>query len=592
MSFSNLPTELHLKIAEYLTSNDLLVCIRLSKYNFATFCPVLWHSVIAFDFDGLVHREDHLSQQPSPLPLSALASSHPCHHNDGEEPDSQSESTIELKSEMNQECLDFGTILPRYSQHIFQLTLFSVKSLHDLGPACTNLTTLRFGFLLDFATPETQSLHALCSPSTLQKFRNDRGTTVVTISQILQQNPWLQSVGLKLPPSDDATMVLETLKGLRFLEELDIDWTRSRWQNELEQTEDAHQEQESGQSMGMDAAGSQRRPRRSFHCPQHIYNILDGCHCLRKLRIAGNANENENEHQMLQIHPEDYRTHTLLQALDLSRGGSFFQTNLIWKAIGLSPALHTLELPQELSKSDVRALVEIIQDHCPWIESLAFSSDLPAGEGPDHGDIGDIIDAVNCLRHVVLRQATIVDRRSILELLHAHANSIESLEIKRMYDIGHQETDVPALLVHLPRLKRFVSDTPLSLHKIIEYYQQPSQQQDQPTLSSGNDNITALSSSSFSNTTNLRVLDICVARLRQEEELSIADQDAFTAWICSSFKDLETLVIRHWDPTQYEYAPHTSDVALDIPRIQGSLRQMKFLRTAQIFGQVLDVDTL
>ncbi|KAF9186866.1 hypothetical protein BGZ51_001722 [Haplosporangium sp. Z 767] len=601
MSFCNLPTELHLKIAEYLTNSDLLACIRLNKYNFATFSPVLWHSVIVFDFDSLAQQEDHLSQQPSPQPLSASASSHLCihgrhyhgqyHHINEEAPVSHSESTIDIKSEMNEGCLDFGTILPRYSQHIFQLTLFSIKSLHDLGSACTNLTTLRFGFLLDFATTETQSLLALCSPSTLQKFRKGRGATVVTISQILQQNPWLQSVGLKLPPSDDATMVLETLKGLRFLGELDIDWTRSRWQNELEQMENAHQEQGSGQSVDLGTVGPQRHHRRSFHCVQHIYSILDGCHCLKKLRIAGNANENEDEHQMLQIHPKNYRTHTLLQVLDLSRGGSFFQTNLTWKAIGLCPALHALKLPQELSKSDVKALVETLPGYCPWIENLTFSSDLPAGDGPDHGNIGDIMDAMNCLRNVTFRQATIVGRRPILELLHRHVNSIESMEIKRMYDIGHQETDIPALLAHLPQLKWFISDTPLSIHKIIEYYQQSSQHQDQSTPSSGNDNITAFSSSPFSNTSGLRVLDICVTRLRQEEELSIADQDTFTTWICSSFKDLEVLMIRHWDPTQYEYAPYTSDVALDITRMQRSLRQMKSLRTVQIFGRVLNADT-
>ncbi|KAG0206890.1 hypothetical protein BGX28_001759 [Mortierella sp. GBA30] len=379
-------------------------------------------------------------------------------------------------------------------------------------------------------------------------------SSIQKILTTLTWNQCLRSVRLKLPYKSDPEPIILALTKLCFLDEIDIDWKPT--QDDLEQL-------------------APDQVLKSRLCAEHLFRILDNCCYLLRLRLAGCLSLNSG------VSAPIGRSHLLLRELNISRCGSFHRDQSVWKTLSLCPVVVSVALPGELSKDDVKHLRNIISEHCPLIESLSFIDDLPGADGPEHGDIGEIIAVVQKLKHLIIRQATIPQRLSLVDMLQPHASQLESIELVRLYEVGLQESDVPLLLARLPRLRRFVSDTPLSLTRILDVYRAVKGEH------------STSPSESDAGTEELRALDIRVTRLRDEDEqLGRGNQDEFMDWISSSFRNLESLVIRQWDPSRYMFAPVSREVRLDIPRAQSSLRSMLHLKHLEIFDKVLPLAPL
>ncbi|KAF9964976.1 hypothetical protein BGZ70_005640 [Mortierella alpina] len=405
---------------------------------------------------------------------------------------------------------DIKHTLQKYCHHVRSLAVDSLESFHTHSPAFTNLTSLRLGILYT------------CEgwPTTLDA--GFKENYVFGISSALKQNRHLKSVSLKLSRKFDPTPLIKALVSLPFLDNVDLDWRPT-----------AEEVSQLSSDPALDSM---------LHA-QHLVQILDSCRQLCRLRLA-----------------------------DISRCGSFHSDEHVWLLLGRCPNLVSASLPGELSKSDVDHIRDILSEHCPFIGHLAFTDSLPSGDGPDHGNLGEVIAAVPGLKHLTIRQATIPQRLSIVDmLLQPQTSQLESLELARLYEIGMQGADVPMILACLPRLKRFISDTPLSVSKAIEVYHACKRQ-----------------SSPASWSADLKVLDIRLHRSLQEEvNLSPEDQAEFMSWISCSFKKLESLTIRHWDTVGYKFAPMSREVRLDIPEAQASLSTMQFLNHLEIFDSVL-----
>ncbi|KAG0203136.1 hypothetical protein BGX28_004506, partial [Mortierella sp. GBA30] len=497
-TFTTLPPEIHLGIQHNLSYKDLLSCILISKKFSSLYSSSLWHTMCAYDLDHI-------------WPPSVRNSNGSCFEN--------KEHQLEIKQ-----------ILQKYSHHIRSLAVYSIASFQDLGPICTNLTSLRLGMPGEYETSPTRQLLDGFEESSIQK-----------ISNTLMWNKCLRSVRLKLSYKSDPEPIILALTKLRFLDEIDIDWKPT--QDDFDQL-----------------AGEQGLKSRL--CAEHLFRILEGCRHLLRLRLAGCLNLNSG------VSVPIGKSHPLLRELNISRCGSFHRDHSIWKMLSLCPTVVSVALPGELSKDDVEHLRNIVLEHCPLIESLSFIDDLPGADGPEHGDIGEIIAAVQKLKHLIIRHATIPQSLSLVDMLQPHASQLESIELVRLYEVGLQASDVPLLLASLPRLKRFVSDTPLSLRRIFDVYRATKVEP------------------STSPSESLRTLNIRVTRLREEDEqLGHGDQDEFMGWISSSFRNLESLVIRQWDPTRYMFAPVSREVGLDIARAQSSLRSMLRLKHLEIFDK-------
>ncbi|KAF9935972.1 hypothetical protein BGZ67_002833 [Mortierella alpina] len=262
----------------------------------------------------------------------------------------------------------------------------------------------------------------------------------------------------------------------------------------------------------------------------------------------------------------------MLRELDISRCGSFHSDDQVWMMLGRCPNLVSALLPGELSERDVNRLRDIISAYCPLIGHLAFTDSLPGGDGPDHGNLGEVIAAVPDLKHLIIRQATIPQRLSVVDiLLQPQTSQLESLELVRLYEVGMQEADVPMILACLPRLKKFISDTPLSVSKAIDVYHACKRQ-----------------SSPVSWAADLKVLDIRLNRSFDEEaRLSPEDQAEFMSWISFSFKKLESLTIRHWDAMRYKFAPVSREVRFDTAQALATLSAMQSLVYLEIFNERL-----
>ncbi|KAF9280501.1 hypothetical protein BGZ68_007195 [Mortierella alpina] len=380
--------------------------------------------------------------------------------------------------------------------------------------AFTNLTSLRLGVL---STSDGW-------PDTTVDTRFEENY-ILAISSVLGRNRCLKSVSLKLCRTFDPTPIINALVSLPFLNNVDMDWRPTP--------------EELSQLFSDPALDS------LLHA-EHLVQILDG-------------------------------PHPTLRELDISRCGSFHSGDHIWMLLGRCPHLHSAVLPGELSKQDVARLRGILSKLCPLIGHLTFTDSLPGGDGPDHGNIGEVIAAVPDLKHLIMRQATILQQFSVVDmLLKLQTSRLESIELVRLYEIGMQEADVPMILACLPQLRRFLSDTPLSVYRAIEVYQARKRE-----------------SSPASWTADLRVLDIRLNRSREEDEnLSPEDQAEFMSWISFSFKNLESLTIRHWDTVRYKVAPISREVRFDIAQALASLSTMQSLKHLEIFSEVFPLPLL
>ncbi|KAF9959998.1 hypothetical protein BGZ72_008197 [Mortierella alpina] len=507
-TFSTLPAEIHLLAQRYLSKKDVLACILADGRCFALYSPLLWRTVN-------VQSLDHLSRSKNPSMRNGF-----CCGQAGNRPENY---------------FDIQHTLQKYGHYIRSLAVESLASFHTHRLAFTNLTSLRLGVLHTYEGRPKTALDTGFEENYIHG-----------ISSVLEQNRCLKSVSLKLSRKSDPTPVIEALVSLPFLDNIDMDWKPTS--EELSQ-------------LSTDPALD------SLLHAEHLVQILDGCQQLCRLRLAGCINPNVKN-----IALPAYRPHPTLRELDISRCGSFHGDDIVWMILGRCPNLFSAVLPGELSKQDVDCLRDILSEHCPLIGHLTLTDSLPSGDGPDHGNIGEVIAAVPGLKHLTIRQATIPQRLTMLDmLLHPpQASQLESIELIRLYEIGMQEADVPRILACLPRLKRFVSDTPLSVSKTIEVYRAYKSQ-----------------SSPVSWAADLKVLDIRLNRsIGEDENLSPEDQAEFMSWI-SSFKKLESLTIRHWDTMRYKFAPVSREVRLDIPQALASLRSMQALKHLEIFNEVL-----
>ncbi|CAO3566669.1 unnamed protein product [Mortierella alpina] len=508
-TFSTLPAEIHLLAQQYLSMNDILACILVDKRCFALYSPCLWRTVSVQALNHLCRPNDHgLRKEPYFEQADNLAE-HQC---------------------------DINRTLQKYCHSIRSLAVDSLESFHTHSAVFTNLTSLRLGVLYACEGWSTTTLDA-----------GFKENYVWGLSSVLKQNRYLKSVSLKLSRKFDPTPIIRALVSLPFLNNVDLDWRPTA--EEISQ-------------LSSDPALD------SMLHAQHLVQILDGCRQLCSLRLAGCFSPKVDNTAL-----PAYRTNSMLRELDISRCGSFHSDEHVWMLLGRCPNLFSASLPGELSKRDVDHLREILSEHCPLIGHLAFTDSLPGGDGPDHGNIGELIAAVPGLKHLTISQATIPQRLSIIDmLLHPPQTSqLESIELARLYEVGMQEADVPMILACLPRLKRFIADTPLSVSKAIDVYHACKRQSSPVTWSA-----------------DLKVLDIRLHRsLEEEANLSPEDQAEFMSWISSSFKKLESLTIRHWDTLGYKFAPVSREVRFDIPQAQASLSAMQFLKHLEIFDNVL-----
>ncbi|KAG9324325.1 hypothetical protein KVV02_006571 [Mortierella alpina] len=407
--------------------------------------------------------------------------------------------------------------------------------LNEMWPAFTNLTSLRLGIL--------------CTTEGWPKTTLDTGfeeNYIFGISAALEQNRHLKSVSLKLSRKFSPAPIIKALISLPFLGNVDLDWRPTP--EELSQF---------SSDPALDSV---------LHA-EHPVQILDGCRQLYTLRLAGFFRSSADNTAL-----PAYRPHPMLRELDISRCGSFHSDDQVWMMLGRCPNLVSALLPGELSERDVNRLRDIISAYCPRIGHLAFTDSLPGGDGPDHGNIGEVIAAVPDLKHLTIRQATIPQRLSVVDiLLQPQTSQLESLELVRLYEVGMQEADVPMILACLPRLKKFISDTPLSVSKAIDVYHACKRQ-----------------SSPVSWAADLKVLDIRLNRSFEEEaSLSPEDQAEFMSWISFSFKKLESLTIRHWDTMRYKFAPVSREVRFDTVQALATLSAMQSLEYLEIFNEVL-----
>ncbi|KAF9572398.1 hypothetical protein EC968_009972 [Mortierella alpina] len=507
-TFRNLPAEIHILTQQYLSNRDVLACILVDRRCFALYSPSLWRTVSVQALEHLCRSNGHGS----------------CQKSFSEQPDNLSEKQQDIKH-----------TLQKYSHYIRSLSIDSLASFHIHSPALTNLTSLRLGV---FCTPEDWP------ETTLEAgFEEDY---IFGISSMLDQNRCLESVSLKLSRKFNPTPIIKALVNLPFLNNVDIDWTPTP--EELSQL---------SSSPALDSL---------LHV-EHLPQILDGCRQLYQLRLAGCFGPNANDAAM-----PTYRPHPMLRELDISRCGSFHSDDHVWMLLGRCPNIASVSLPGELSKQDVNRLRDIISVHCPLITHLEFKDSLPGGDGPDHGDLGEVIAVVPDLKHLTISQATIPQRLSIVDiLLRPQTSHLESIELVRLYEVGMQEADVPMILACLPRLKRFISDTPLSVSRVIEVFQACKRH-----------------SSPLSWSADLKVLNIRLNRSFEEDvNLSPEDQAEFMSWISFSFKKLESLTLRHWDALRYKFAPVSREVRFDIPQAMTSLSAMPSLKHLEIFNEIL-----
>ncbi|KAF9211023.1 hypothetical protein BGZ59_008623 [Podila verticillata] len=162
-------------IGEYLASQDLAKCVRVSRLWFLVLTPVLWRTVRVFDFAYIMNKS---------LDTDKYAWDDP------------------------------GQTICKYNHLIRSITTRSHKTLKDITPNCTQLAFLELDFKFIGPT-HSRKVHAWNLYT--HKYRQD---SVAILTTLIRQNMNLRTVHLCLGADDSFEMILDSLGELQGLEEL------------------------------------------------------------------------------------------------------------------------------------------------------------------------------------------------------------------------------------------------------------------------------------------------------------------------------------------------------------------------------------